>query len=135
MWIETEIEREKEIERNDGTAVETISETGMEAETGTGARAKDGAKAATRVAKGTRVNKPPPLSACHRAPMPVPSFTVCKSVCVHHSVHHSAPSACAHFTLSLPSFTVCKSASQFLCVRVHQRAPPARVHHIMCVTE
>ena len=80
MWIETEIEREKEIERNDGTAVETISETGMEAETGTGARAKDGAKAATRVAKGTRVNKPPPLSACHRAPMPVPSFTVCKSV-------------------------------------------------------
>ena len=128
MWMETEIEREKEMERNDGTAVETISETGMEAEAGTGARAKDGAKAATRVAKGTRVNKPPPLSACHRAPMPVPSF-ICDSV------HHSAPSACAHFTLSLPSFTVCKSASQFLCVGVHQRAPPARVHHIMCVTE
>ena len=111
MWIETEIEREEEIERNDGTAVETISETGMEAETGTGARAKDGAKAATRVAKGTRVNKPPPLSACHRAPMPVPSFTVCKSVC--DSVHHSATSASAHFTLSLPSFTVYKLASQF----------------------
>ena len=35
MWIDTEIDREKEMERNDGTVVETISKMGMEAETGT----------------------------------------------------------------------------------------------------
>ena len=42
MWIETEIKREKDMERNAGTAVETFSEIGMAAENGTGARAKDG---------------------------------------------------------------------------------------------
>ena len=68
MWIETEIEREKENEWKHGTAVETDSEIGMAAETGTGAKAKDGEKVATRVAKGTRVNKPQP------------SFSVCLSV-------------------------------------------------------